>query len=1341
MTGRLRRPFAAVSRLFRALALLVVAASLPGVAHALTINWNNAAGGDWSTGINWVGGVPPGPGDVARIALNGTYTVTLGAGVTVAGLQLAGTSGTQTLGITSATLTINGPATVSAAGQILLTGATLGGSGTLTLDGTLDARGTSAVNLALTPNAGATLRVTGTGAASALTVAAGFTAAGTVELTNAAANAGATLNVTSGTLTVGAGGQLKSLAGAGGGTRTLGAVLNNQGTLTVSHPLSLARAGADHLNSGTINVSGGDLSVTQTGTTPSFSTSGPISIGAGRVLSVTGGTFTQTAGTLSGATGTLALSSLTATFGQALNTLNLGLDFTNCTLGGPSLTNGAGATLTLSGDILNLPLTNSGTLILNGSNSCPGGLVSSAGSTLRVEGGTAGPAALTVTGNLVNNGTLQLTSAGAAQDATLNLIAGALTNAAGRTIDAQAGAGGNRYIGARLDNQGTLTVNAPLTLTASAVAHQNSGTINVSGADLLVSQTGGSPSFTTSGTITLGAGHALSVLGGAFTQSGGTISGATGTLFLNGVAVNLVPGFTVGTCFLSLLGSTLSGGTLTIPATKTLTLRDDTIQAAVNNSGTLVINGACALDGSVQQNAGAALKVEGSGVGAATLTVATGFTNNGTIDLTNGSLGQNATLNVTSGTLTNAAGATLKSSTGSTGGTRTLNAVLNNQGTFTVGTTLAVTRNDAAHQNSGTITLSGGDLAFNQGGAAPGLTSTGTISIPFTRTLTVTAGALTVGSGGVLEGRGTLTATGTTFHVAGVVRPGDSGGTGNLLVNGNVTMDPTATLEIQMGGTVQGSTLDRFTVSGNLALGGTLALALVNGYVPGTAALHGVVACGSHSGDFATVTGLEPLPGVTLLFSPPGPSYGANAITVLRQSQAWAALNAAGAPTPRSGAGLAYVPATSRLVLFGGLTDGGPSNALLVALDPNPGGSPTWIAVTTTGPAPTPRQGAAVAYSTSTDRLVIFGGDDGQASPTLRATVVVVENPDGAQPAGAANWHAALLPGGSGPGARSLMASGYNTSTDRLVVMGGRTGAGCSVANDVYVLTNATSISGGQAWVALSPTGTPPAPRARAAATYDPATNRLIVYGGDDLCGTTFSDAFVLDGADGTAGTPHWSPLTLSNTPLPAVTGGGGAYDAGYDRFAGFGGLRGAAGTPDDGTTMIFGALAQTPDARWTLLPDAPRPPARWGHATAYDAVNHRLFIFGGDAGTTTPARLNDTWILVVNKEDAAVTAVEDPPTPGITAAGFLRAPTPNPTLGGLRFTLGLPEPGRAGVALFDVRGRRVRALFEGPLPAGAHEFAWDGRDDTGARAAAGVYFLRAELPGGTSVRRVTLAR
>ena len=77
-------------------------------------------------------------------------------------------------------------------------------------------------------------------------------------------------------------------------------------------------------------------------------------------------------------------------------------------------------------------------------------------------------------------------------------------------------------------------------------------------------------------------------------------------------------------------------------------------------------------------------------------------------------------------------------------------------------------------------------------------------------------------------------------------------------------------------------------------------------------------------------------------------------------------------------------------------------------------------------------------------------------------------------------------------------------------------------------------------------------------------------------------------------------------------------------------------------------------------------------------------------------------------------------------AAGLsLAAPTPSPMRTNCSMSFALPSPGMVRLALFGLDGRRVRVLLDGPLAAGAHERIWDGRDERGTPAPAGVYFAK----------------
>lgn len=66
----------------------------------------------------------------------------------------------------------------------------------------------------------------------------------------------------------------------------------------------------------------------------------------------------------------------------------------------------------------------------------------------------------------------------------------------------------------------------------------------------------------------------------------------------------------------------------------------------------------------------------------------------------------------------------------------------------------------------------------------------------------------------------------------------------------------------------------------------------------------------------------------------------------------------------------------------------------------------------------------------------------------------------------------------------------------------------------------------------------------------------------------------------------------------------------------------------------------------------------------------------------------------------------------------------PNPVGASSVVQFALADPGFVEVSIFDVRGRRVRTLYDGHLEASEHVMAWDRNDDLGRRAAAGVYFV-----------------
>jgi len=99
-----------------------------------------------------------------------------------------------------------------------------------------------------------------------------------------------------------------------------------------------------------------------------------------------------------------------------------------------------------------------------------------------------------------------------------------------------------------------------------------------------------------------------------------------------------------------------------------------------------------------------------------------------------------------------------------------------------------------------------------------------------------------------------------------------------------------------------------------------------------------------------------------------------------------------------------------------------------------------------------------------------------------------------------------------------------------------------------------------------------------------------------------------------------------------------------------------------------------------------------------------------------------------------------DVAAPGIAAPAVFPA-APNPFVSGTDIAYALPSATRASLRVYDVRGRLVRVLVDGTVPAGLHRARWDGRDATGRASSAGIYFVKLRAGGAESAQRLLRLR
>jgi len=138
--------------------------------------------------------------------------------------------------------------------------------------------------------------------------------------------------------------------------------------------------------------------------------------------------------------------------------------------------------------------------------------------------------------------------------------------------------------------------------------------------------------------------------------------------------------------------------------------------------------------------------------------------------------------------------------------------------------------------------------------------------------------------------------------------------------------------------------------------------------------------------------------------------------------------------------------------------------------------------------------------------------------------------------------------------------------------------------------------------------------------------------------------------------------------------------------------------------------------------------PLPWGAASFMD--------------NTAPAGPVDYWLELVSPEGEQTWQGPLHVDGAGVLSQFSFAPGfPNPFQAETQLSYTLPATGSVRVTVHDLRGRLVRELVDATETAGAHAVFWDGRNDVGARVAAGVYYARIGHEGLVRTQKVVVMK
>lgn len=480
-----------------------------------------------------------------------------------------------------------------------------------------------------------------------------------------------------------------------------------------------------------------------------------------------------------------------------------------------------------------------------------------------------GSAFLTIANGFSNEGTIRLggdNTGSIVSDATLIVTNGTLINNNQLISYGTEMYGGNNYLKAELINNDSLIISSrPFELNKPGAHHVNNGFIHmvnsaINQREFNVLQSGSNPYFNNNGII-----HTENNCKMVFKS--GILNFNTDDLIVEGVfvvkdtcIVNLNVNYTIqNTSTIELRNSATVSGTGVITNEGSLVLYKGDINTDLVNTinGSIQAFSQSSINGSVV-NQGFLGAYGTYGFGSAFLTIANGFTNEGTLRLwgdNTGSIVGNATIIVTNGSLVNNK-KLLSGGTEDYGGTNSLKAeLINNDSTIIPSRYFILDKADANHINNGFIHFkrsnwNNREFVLTQSGTNPSFENFGTFKIDSTYVLRLTQGSFINQPSGIVTGIGSINSQNGNLNNNGNFLPGDNIGT--FSVAGNYPEESTSVLKIDIGGYSSGE-CDRLNVSGNATLNGMLNVRLVNGFTPAVGDSFLVLTYGSRTGVFSSV--------------------------------------------------------------------------------------------------------------------------------------------------------------------------------------------------------------------------------------------------------------------------------------------------------------------------------------------------------------------------------------------------------------------------------------------------------------------------------------------------------
>src|SRR5262249_10452952 len=152
--------------------------------------------------------------------------------------------------------------------------------------------------------------------------------------------------------------------------------------------------------------------------------------------------------------------------------------------------------------------------------------------------------------------------------------------------------------------------------------------------------------------------------------------------------------------------------------------------------------------------------------------------------------------------------------------------------------------------------------------------------------------------------------------------------------------------------------------------------------------------------------------------------------------------------------------------------------------------SQQWQLLSVTGSIPPNGVSHSAVIDPVSTELIIYGGSQANLAPLSDTWILSNINPS------PGTWTKVAVSGAPG---RWAHGAAYDAANKRMMIFGGvdpNEPGGRS--SDTWVLSNVDGKTGAPAWTQVAPAGSGPSGRRYFNASYDPNSNRLIIFGGEN---------------------------------------------------------------------------------------------------------------------------------------------------------------------------------------------------------------------------------------------------